>query len=87
MDESALLEIGRDAVIVTLKLGAPLMLISLLIGLIISLFQALTQIQEVTLTFVPKIVVVFISMLLLAPFMLHTLSDFTERIMQRAIGG
>lgn len=86
MDESVLLEIGRDAVIVTLKLGAPLMLISLLIGLIISLFQALTQIQEVTLTFVPKIVVVFISMLLLAPFMLHTLTDFTERIMQRAIG-
>ncbi len=86
MDESVLLEIGRDAVIVTLKLGAPLMLLSLLIGLIISLFQALTQIQEVTLTFVPKIVVVFISMLLLAPFMLHTLTDFTERIMQRAIG-
>lgn len=86
MDESVLLEVGRDAVIVALKLGAPLMLISLLIGLIISLFQALTQIQEVTLTFVPKIVVVFVSMLLLAPFMLHTLTDFTERIMQRAMG-
>ncbi len=86
MDESVLLEVGRDAVIVTLKVGAPLMLIALLIGLIISLFQALTQIQEVTLTFVPKIIVVFVSMLLLAPFMLHTLVDFTERIMQRAIG-
>lgn len=86
MDESVLLEVGRDAVIVALKLGAPLMLISLLIGLIISLFQALTQIQEVTLTFVPKIVVVFVSMLLLAPFMLHTLTDFTERIMLRAMG-
>jgi flagellar biosynthesis protein FliQ len=86
MDEAILLEVGRDAVIVTLKLGAPLMLIALLIGLIISLFQALTQIQEVTLTFVPKIIVVFISMLLLAPFMLHTLTDFTERIMQQAVG-
>ncbi|HET6156824.1 MAG TPA: flagellar biosynthesis protein FliQ [Dongiaceae bacterium] len=86
MDESVLLEVGRDAVIVTLKLGAPLMIIALLIGLIISLFQALTQIQEVTLTFVPKIIVVFIAMLLLAPFMLHTLSDFTERIMQQAVG-
>jgi flagellar biosynthesis protein FliQ len=86
MDEAVLLEVGRDAVIVTLKLGAPLMLIALLIGLVISLFQALTQIQEVTLTFVPKIIVVFVSMLLLAPFMLHTLVDFTERIMQRAIG-
>ena len=86
MDEAVLLEVGRDAVIVTLKVGAPLMLIALLIGLIISLFQALTQIQDVTLTFVPKIIVVFVSMLLLAPFMLHTLVDFTERIMQRAIG-
>jgi flagellar biosynthetic protein FliQ len=86
MDEAVLLEVGRDAVIVTLKLGAPLMIIALLIGLVISLFQALTQIQEVTLTFVPKIIVVFISMLLLAPFMLHTLTDFTERIMQQAIG-
>jgi flagellar biosynthetic protein FliQ len=86
MDEAILLEVGRDAVIVTLKLGAPLMVIALLIGLVISLFQALTQIQEVTLTFVPKIIVVFIAMLLLAPFMLHTLTDFTERIMQQAVG-
>lgn len=86
MDEALLLEVGRDAVIVTLKLGAPLMIIALLIGLIISLFQALTQIQEVTLTFVPKIIVVFVAMLLLAPFMLHTLVDFTERIMQQAVG-
>lgn len=86
MDEAVLLEVGRDAVIVTLKLGAPLMVIALLIGLVISLFQALTQIQEVTLTFVPKIIVVFVSMLLLAPFMLHTLTDFTERIMQQAVG-
>ena len=86
MDEAVLLEVGRDAVIVTLKLGAPLMLIALLIGLVISLFQALTQIQEVTLTFVPKIIVVFVAMLLLAPFMIHTLTDFTERIMQQAIG-
>jgi flagellar biosynthetic protein FliQ len=86
MDEAILLEVGRDAVIVTLKLGAPLMLIALLIGLVISLFQALTQIQEVTLTFVPKIIVVFVAMLLLAPFMLHTLTDFTERIMQQAVG-
>ena len=86
MDEAVLLEVGRDAVIVTLKLGAPLMIIALLIGLVISLFQALTQIQEVTLTFVPKIIVVFVAMLLLAPFMLHTLTDFTERIMQQAIG-
>ncbi|MDY0870516.1 flagellar biosynthesis protein FliQ [Dongia rigui] len=86
MDEAALLEIARDAVIVTLKVGAPIMLISLAVGLLISLFQALTQIQEATLTFVPKVVIVFISLLLLAPFMLHALTDFFEQIMARASG-
>lgn len=86
MDEAALLEIVRNAVIVTLKIGVPVMLISLAVGLTISLFQALTQIQEATLTFVPKILIVFSSLLVLAPFMLHTLVDFTEQIMAR-IGG
>lgn len=86
MDEAALLEIARDAVIVTLKVGAPIMFISLIVGLIISLFQALTQIQEATLTFVPKVIIVFMSLLLLAPFMLHALTDFTEQIMSRAGG-
>ncbi len=87
MDEAALLEVSRDAVIVVLKVGAPVMLISLIVGLVISLFQALTQIQEATLTFVPKILVVFVSLLVLAPFMLHTLVDFTEQIMQRIVAG
>jgi flagellar biosynthetic protein FliQ len=86
MDESAVLEVGRDAVIVMLKISAPIMLISLIVGLIISLFQALTQIQEMTLTFVPKMLVVFVSLLLLAPFMLHTLIDFTEQMMSRMSG-
>jgi len=87
MDESAVLEIGRDAVIVMLKISAPVMLVSLTVGLLISLFQALTQIQEMTLTFVPKLIVVFISILLLGPFMLHTLVDFTEQMMNRMAAG
>ncbi|WP_374372812.1 flagellar biosynthesis protein FliQ [Dongia sp.] len=86
MDEAALLEITRNAVIVTLKVATPVMLIALVVGLIISLFQALTQIQEATLTFVPKILIVFASLLLLAPFMLHTLIDFTEQLMARVAG-
>lgn len=86
MDEAALLEVTRNAVIVTLKVATPVMLIALVIGLIISLFQALTQIQEATLTFVPKILIVFASLLLLAPFMLHTLIDFTEQLMARVAG-
>jgi flagellar biosynthetic protein FliQ len=78
-------DIGRDAIYVSLKLGAPLMLISLAIGLLISFFQALTQIQEHTITFVPKLVVTLLVTLMLLPFMLGTLSSFTERIMDRII--
>jgi len=80
MDESVLLEVGRDAVIVTLKLGAPLMIIALLIGLIISLFQALTQIQEVTLTFVPKIIVILVVVAVSGSFIGAHLSTFTEMV-------
>jgi flagellar biosynthesis protein FliQ len=86
MDEGLVLEIARDSVIVTLKVAGPIMIIALVVGLIISLFQALTQIQEATLTFVPKILIVFASMLLLAPFMLHSLVEFTVQLMSRAAG-
>lgn len=86
MDEAALLEITRQSVITLLKISSPIMLIALIVGLTISLFQALTQIQEATLTFVPKILIVFISLLLFAPFMLHTLIDFAEELMARIAG-
>jgi flagellar biosynthesis protein FliQ len=79
------IDIARDAIIVSLKLGAPIMLLALAIGLVVSLFQALTQIQEMTLTFVPKIVVIMLSLMLLLPFMLATLSTFTERLVDRII--
>jgi flagellar biosynthetic protein FliQ len=85
MNETETLEIIREAVIVLLQVSGPIMLISLLVGLIISLFQALTQIQEMTLTFVPKIVVVFVSLLLLFPFMLSTMTSFMERMVDRII--
>ncbi|MFN3460929.1 MAG: flagellar biosynthesis protein FliQ [Oceanibaculum sp.] len=86
MDEAVLLEITRLSVITLLKIATPIMLMALVVGLIISLFQALTQIQEATLTFVPKILVVFVSLLLFAPFMLHTLVDFAEELMSRIPG-
>jgi Flagellar biosynthesis pathway, component FliQ len=57
------------------------------VGLAISLFQALTQIQEMTLTFVPKIVAIFLSLLIFLPFMLNTLSDFTREMLDRAVHG
>ncbi|KJV08666.1 flagellar biosynthesis protein FliQ, partial [Elstera litoralis] len=58
MNEANTLEVAREAVLVLLQVSGPIMVISLVVGLIISLFQALTQIQEMTLTFVPKIIVV-----------------------------
>jgi flagellar biosynthetic protein FliQ len=79
------MEVVTEALVVSLKLGGPVMALSLGVGLIISLFQALTQIQEMTLTFVPKILVIFIALLLLAPFMLSTLITFTQGLADRII--
>jgi flagellar biosynthesis protein FliQ len=87
MTGSEAIGVGQDAIIVMLKLGAPIMLLSLAVGLIISFFQALTQIQEATLTFVPKMLVTLVVTLFLMPFMLGTLSSFTERIMDRIVAG
>jgi flagellar biosynthesis protein FliQ len=81
------IDIGRDAIVVALKLGGPVMLLALVVGLVISLFQALTQIQEMTLTYVPKILAILIAMIVLMPFMLATLTSFTERLFDRVISG
>lgn len=85
MNSSEVLDVARDAIFVTLKIGGPIMLIALITGLIIALFQALTQIQEMTLAFVPKILVIFVSILLFMPFMLATLISFTERMAERIV--
>ena len=85
MNTPEVLDIARDAIIVMLKIGAPILIVALLVGLAISLFQALTQIQEMTLTFVPKILIMFASILLLLPFMITTLSTFTERLADRIV--
>ena len=87
MGSSEVLEIVREAIVVTLKMGAPVMLIGLTVGLIISLVQALTQIQEMTLAFIPKILVIFLSLLLLGPFMLSTLTVFTNQMAARIVSG
>lgn len=87
MTSADALSIAREAIIVALKLGAPAMLLALAVGLVISFFQALTQIQEMTLTFVPKMVVILLSLLFFLPFMLSTLSSFTESLMGRIVTG
>ena len=83
------LDIAREGVIVMLKIGGPVMLIALIAGLTISLFQALTQIQEMTLAVVPKILVIFVSLILFLPYMMTTMTGFTERLFDRivAVGG
>ena len=80
MNGAEVLDIGRDAITVLLRVSGPLVLVALATGIIIALFQAITQIQEMTLTFVPKILALFASLLLLLPFMSLTLLAFMERI-------
>ncbi len=85
MNATDVLDVSREAVIVMLKIGGPVLGLALLVGLAISLFQALTQIQEMTLSFVPKIMVIFVSLLLLMPFMMATLVTFGESLMGRIV--
>jgi flagellar biosynthetic protein FliQ len=85
MDVGFLGEISREAIYVLLSISAPILLLSLVVGLIISLFQALTQIQETTLTFVPKILTIYVSMLVILPYMLSKLQVFTDHIMQHIV--
>ena len=87
MTESELLELARSGMLVMVKVAAPPLLAGLAVGLLISLFQALTQIQEATLTFVPKVLTVLLVLLLFLPFMLHTLFDFAHLVLDRAIAG
>lgn len=79
------IEIGRDAIYVLIIISAPAMLVSLVVGLIIALFQALTQIQEMTLTFVPKILALFLTLIVFMPFMLNTLIDFTHKLNEKIV--
>ncbi|SNX55504.1 flagellar biosynthesis protein FliQ [Thermoanaerobacterium sp. RBIITD] len=80
MNPGVVLDIGREALMITMIISAPLLIISLLIGLIISIFQATTQIQEQTLTFVPKILAIFASIILFGPWMLTTMINYTQHL-------
>ncbi len=74
--QGQVMDIAREALFLIIKVSAPLLLISLIIGLVISIFQTVTSIQEQTLTFVPKIVAVFLGMMLVGGWMLEQLSGF-----------
>ena len=84
-NEIEVLDIARDGMMVMLLVSAPMLLIGLVVGLTISIFQTLTHIQEMTLTFIPKILAVFGSMVLFLPWMLRELTEFTQRIMDKIV--
>jgi len=86
MNSTEVIEIAREAILVALKVGSPILLLALTVGIAIALFQALTQMQEMTLSFVPKIMTIFASLFVLLPFMLSTLVTFTEGLMDRIVG-
>ncbi|MDR3474393.1 MAG: flagellar biosynthesis protein FliQ [Devosia sp.] len=75
----------RDGMIVMLKLGGPLLLVALVVGLLISLLQAITQINEATLSFVPKVIAIGLALILLGPFMFATLSKYSLVLFDRLI--
>lgn len=81
--------LGRQAIETVLTLAAPLLLTGMAVGLVVSIFQAATQINEQTMTFIPKIVVVFVTLLICAPWMIRTLIAFTRSIFEKIpnVGG
>jgi len=85
MNEAQAMDVAREAIWTLILVSSPLMLIGLGVGLIIAILQALTQVQEATLTFVPKIIVIFLSMLVLIPFMLHKMQDLTRFLMDKIV--
>ena len=81
------LDVARDSILTLVMVAAPLMLVGLAVGVAISLIQALTQIQEMTLSFVPKILAMFLAMLVTLPFMGDVLQGHMARIAARIVGG
>lgn len=74
-------ELGRDALLMVMLVSAPMLGLGLLVGLLVSVFQATTQIQEQTLAFIPKIIAVFVAILIFGPWMLRLLMDYTQQLL------
>jgi flagellar biosynthetic protein FliQ len=83
MTPDTVIKLAEQAIYMIIILSAPMLLIALAVGLIVSVFQAMTQIQEQTLAFVPKILAVFLSLVLFGPWMLTLLLDFTRDLFQQ----
>ncbi|MBN2983611.1 MULTISPECIES: flagellar biosynthesis protein FliQ [Cohnella] len=81
MSSNFVIGLAGQALFVILKVSAPMLGLGLIVGLIISIFQATTQIHEQTLAFIPKIIAVFVAVLVFGPWILNTLVDFTEQLL------
>jgi len=77
MTPEFVIDIARKAIQTTLLISTPMLLSGLIVGLLVSIFQAATQINEQTMTFIPKLIVVFLSLLIFAPWIMHTMTAFT----------
>jgi flagellar biosynthetic protein FliQ len=89
MNETDVAALIHDCMIVTMKMSFPLLCVALIVGLLISFIQAVTQINEATLAFLPKVVAIGLALMVLGPFMAATLSGFSHRIFDKivAVGG
>ena len=86
MNEAAVLDIARETFIVILKAGGPILIAGLVVGMVIAVFQTLTSIQEMTLTFVPKIILVFGAVIVFMPFMMTAVIEFAQGLFDRIVG-
>ncbi|GIW07814.1 MAG: flagellar biosynthetic protein FliQ [Dehalococcoidia bacterium] len=83
MTDLLVLQAGRDALMLTLFLAGPILLVGLVVGLLISVFQAATQVNEMTLAYVPKILAVFATVAILGPWMIGTMVSYTTGLLER----
>ena len=87
MTDAEVIDTVREALLITIQISLPVLLVGLLVGVTIALIQALTQVQEITLVFVPKIVAIFLSLFFFLPFMMNTLVEFMHTLADKMIGG
>lgn len=85
MTEMEIIDVTRDALWLLIKLSLPFMLVALVVGLAISLFQALTQIQEMTISFVPKMIAIYLTIILLLPMLISSLTEFNAEMADRIV--
>ena len=86
MSEEEVIELAREANLLTIQISTPVLLVGLVVGVAIALVQALTQVQEITLVFVPKIIAIFAAMFFLLPTMMKTLTVFMQSLADKIVG-